>query len=90
MESTVSSSLRVWESGGVWSRTEPEADWGTGPTLNQHVKTHRSSIQALYVSLRFWGRIAAPAGLVSMWKEAPMGSLLPYTAQAMVHMGPAI
>lgn len=23
-------------------------------------------------------------------KEAPMGSLLPYTAQAMVHMGPAI
>lgn len=34
MESMVSSSLRVWESGGVWSRTEPEAEWETGPTLH--------------------------------------------------------
>lgn len=34
MESMVSSSLRVWESGGVWSRLEPEAQQETGPTLH--------------------------------------------------------
>lgn len=80
MESTVSSSLRVWESGRVWSRTEPEAEWEIGPTLHPTQDSQELSVGLVCFSM------SLSVEQFSRWRECRPGRRQPWSHRGWDHV----